>query len=248
MKLHTSLHKDFNKKKELVSKNGDVKFNNKKTNIDAKGKKKSSQKWLRRQVNDPFANAAKMEGYLARSAYKLLEINNKYDIFRDKKTIIDLGCTPGSWSQVILTSKNLQNKQVIGVDLLPVKFEHKNLYFIQGDFEDKNVQKEIVEKLKEITKNEKSKKADCIISDIALNNIGNAEIDRMRSERIIELELLFCEKYLSKNGNFVCKALKGADNSVFFTIKNMFEKVYRFKPKSSRKDSSEIFLVALGKK
>ena len=81
MKKHTSLHSNFKKKQELVATDGTVKFNNRKTNIDAKGKTNSSQKWLRRQVNDPFANAAKIEGYLARSAYKLLEIQNKYRIF-----------------------------------------------------------------------------------------------------------------------------------------------------------------------
>ena len=244
MKLHSSLHADFNKKKELITKDGKVKFNNVKSGIDAKCKKKSSQKWLRRQVNDPFANAAKIEGYLARSAYKLLEIQSKYNIFYNKEMIIDLGCSPGSWSQVVLTNKNLHTKQIIGVDLLPIKFEHKNLHFIQGDFENKETQKQIIEQLKI---NSKKKQADCIICDIALNNIGNAEIDRIRSERIIEQVLQFCEKYLSKNGNFVCKALKGADNTVFNTMKQMFKNVYRFKPNSSRKDSSEIFLVCIDK-
>ena len=260
MKLHSSLHKDFNKKEELIAKNGDIKFNNRKTKIDAIGRTKSSQKWLRRQVNDPFANAAKMEGYLARSAYKLLEIQHKYHVFTDKtKIILDLGCSPGSWSQVVLTNKQFIGTKVIGIDLLPIKFQHKDLSFIQGDFEDKNTQKQLVEKINEVsnticnqkkeqifTKNQKSK-VDCIICDIALNNIGNAEIDRLRSERIIELALSFCQKHLANGGNFVCKAIKGADNSVFNNIRQCFSKTFRFKPKSSRKDSSEIFIIALNK-
>ena len=98
MKTYNSLHKDFKKKKELVARNGTIKFNNKKADINGKGRSNSSQKWLRRQVNDPFANAAKIEGYLARSAYKLLEIQNKYKIFnKNIKIVIDLGCSPGSW-------------------------------------------------------------------------------------------------------------------------------------------------------
>ena len=91
MRVHNSLRKNFKEEKELIAKNGEIKFNNRKTHIETKGLKKSSQKWLGRQVNDPFANAAKIEGYLARSAYKLLEIQNKYHIFGSKiKTIIDM--------------------------------------------------------------------------------------------------------------------------------------------------------------
>ena len=260
MKLHSSLHKDFKKKEELVTKNGGIKFNNRKTKIDAKGRTKSSQKWLRRQVNDPFANAAKMEGYLARSAYKLLEIQHKYNIFTDRtKIIIDLGCSPGSWSQVILTNRQFAGTKVIGIDLLPIKFQHQDLCFIQGDFEDAKTQKQLVEKINEISykKNSQNKeqpdskkkdlKVDCIICDIALNNIGNAEIDRLRSERILELALSFCQKHLASKGNFVCKAIKGADNTVFNNIKQCFSQTFRFKPKSSRKDSSEIFIIALNK-
>ena len=193
MKIHNSLHKNFNKKKELVAKDGTIKFNNNKSGIDGKGRTNSSQRWLRRQINDPFANAAKIEGYLARSAYKLLEIQNKYKIFnKNIKIVIDLGCSPGSWSQVVLTNKNSANKQVIGLDLLPIKFQHKNLHFIQGDFESQEVQKQLIDKLKELTnsKTKKDAKADCVICDIAMNAIGNAEIDRIRSERILETALI----------------------------------------------------------
>ncbi len=249
MKFYTSLHKKDNQNEELVDNKGTIRFNNQKSKICSKGKKKSSQKWLSRQINDPYANAAKIEGYLARSAYKLLEIQKKYNIFEPKiKTIIDLGCSPGSWSQVILTNEKLHKKQIIGVDLLPIKFNHPNLHFIQGDFEDINIQQNLISKLQEITKNETKQQADCIICDIALNNIGDKETDRLRSERIIELCITFCKSYLMKGGNFVCKALKGADNVVFNELKDMFKFVYRFKPNSSRKDSSEIFLICLCKK
>ena len=261
MKIHTSLNKDFKKKKELITKDGQIKFQNKKSNIKTQGLKKSSQKWLGRQLRDPFANAAKIEGYLARSAYKLLEIQNKYHIINNQTNIIiDLGCSPGSWSQAILTNQQFKGSKVIGIDLLPVKFQHPNLYFIQGNFEEQQTQKAIVEQIKKLKEDAisteglakkkigKKVQADCIICDIALNNIGNAEIDRIRSERIIELALWFCSKYLVNGGNFVCKALKGADNSVFTSLKQMFKYTYRFKPKASRKDSSEIFLVGIEKK
>ena len=250
MKLHSALQKKFNKKKELVAKNGTVKFNNKKSSVDKKGLTKSSQKWIGRQVNDPFANAAKIEGYLARSAYKLIEIQNKYRVFdKNTKIVIDLGCSPGSWSQVILTNKYLCHRQVIGVDLLPIKFQHKNLNFIQGDFEDKVIQKKIVEKLQELSGSttKKNAKADCVVCDIAMNAVGNSEIDRIRSERILETALSFCELHLTNGGNFVCKAIKGADVAVFKKMRETFGSVYRFKPQSSRKDSSELFLIGVCK-
>ena len=251
MKIHNSLHKNFNKKKELVANDGTIKFNNKKSGIDGKGRTNSSQRWLRRQINDPFANAAKIEGYLARSAYKLLEIQNKYKIFnKNIKIVIDLGCSPGSWSQVVLTNKNSANKQVIALDILPIKFQHKNLYFIQGDFESQEVQKQLIDQLKELTnsKTKKDAKADCVICDIAMNAIGNAEIDRIRSERILETALLFCHKHLADGGNFVCKAIKGADVAIIEDMRKTFKFVDRFKPQSSRKDSSELFLVGICKK
>ena len=250
MKKYNTLNSDFKKQKELISEDGKVKFNNQKTQIDAKGKKNSSQKWLRRQVNDPYANAAKIEGYLARSAYKLLEIQKKYRIIEPKHNIIiDLGCSPGSWSQVVLTNKQFQGKKVIGIDLLPAKFQHQDLHFIQGDFEEQKTQKQIVKTLQDLTKSktQKQAKADCIICDIALNNIGDSEVDRMRSERIIELALHFCQEHLANGGNFVCKSLKGADNEVFQQLKQTFKFAYRFKPNSSRKDSSEMFLVGIWK-
>ena len=300
MKCYSSLHTKLKKKKDIISKNGEVKFNNLKNNISSKGKKKSSHKWLARQINDPFTKAAKIEGYLARSAYKLIEIQNKYNIFTKKiDLILDLGCSPGSWSQVILTKyKILKNTQIIGIDLLPIKFTHPNLYFIQGDFEDKNTQKQILDKMKKLTlqrncydniypsnnivsdktksrkikieEKESSTKADinnnskngnncidnvvktiikidCIVCDIAPNNIGNSDIDRMRSESILEAVLLFCEKYLAKHGNMICKAIKGADNYIYPCMRKVFENVHRFKPKSSHKDSSEIFLIGINK-
>ena len=262
MKQYSSIDKDFHKTKELITDKGQVKFNNRKSSIiDAKGRKKSSQKWISRQINDPYVNAAKIDGYLARSAYKLIEIQKKYNIFEQKvKTILDLGCSPGSWSQVILTTKSLGGKNVIGVDLLPVKLNHPDLYFIQGDFEDQEIQKKIVEKIKQLSlkrcinvngcgnENKQTAIVDCVICDIALNNVGNAEIDRIRNERIIELALLFAKRYLVRGGNFVCKAIKGADNSVFNDVKKTFRFAYRFKPKSSRKDSSEIFLIGISKR
>ena len=251
MKLHSSLHKSFNKKKALVAENGEIKFNNKKTILNQNTKTKSSQKWLRRQINDPFANAAKIEGYLARSAYKLIEIQHKYSIFdKNTKIVIDLGCSPGSWSQVILTNKFCKNVNVIGLDLLPMKFKHKNLFYIQGDFEDVNVKKKLISMLKNLSgvNSVKNAKVDCIVCDIAMNSVGDSSTDRLRSERILENVLSFCKKHLNNNGNLVCKAIKGADAAIFNEIKNNFKLVYRFKPKSSRKNSSELFLIGKFKK
>ena len=242
MKKHSSTRDDFSKQKELITKSGKLQFNNKNTNIDSKGKTKSQQKWLRRQMNDPYVFASKLEGYISRAAYKIIEVQSKYHIIEPKmKTIIDLGSAPGSWSQVILTDPKLVGKKVIGVDILPMKFKHKDLTFIQGDFENEEIQKQIVQALN-------GKKADCIICDIAMNAVGNAEIDRLRSERIIELALWFAGKYLARGGHFLCKAIKGADNEVFKTLQSQFRFAHRFKPKASRKDSSEMYLVGISAK
>ncbi len=241
MKVHTSLKSNFKQQKKLITDDGKVRFSNKKMRVEKKGIKLSSQKWLNRQFTDPFVCAAKIEGYLARSAYKLLEIQKKYEIFnKNDNIIIDLGCSPGSWSQVITTNRNTAKSQIVGVDLLEPKFLHQNFHFIQGDFEDKTTQKKIVDKIKELSG---SQQANCIICDIAPNSTGNAEVDRIRSERIIEEVLFFCQKHLQKGGNFVCKSVKGADNAVFLELKKSFQNVFRFKPNSSRKDSSEIFLI-----
>ena len=249
MRKYTSLNNHFQKTNQLISDNGDIKFNNQKTNINGKNKTKSSQKWLHRQLNDPFTNAAKIEGYLARSAYKLLEIQHKYHIItKQSKIVIDLGCSPGSWSQVILTNEKLAHINIIGVDLLPIKFHHNNLTYVQGDFEDSKIQQQIVQFLQRLDDKKKQIQADCIICDIAANATGNSEIDRIRSERIIEAVIAFSTKHLVHKGNLVCKAIKGADNAVFKTMKEMFTNVYRFKPKSSRADSSELFLIGLYKK
>ena len=251
MKLHSSLHSFDNKKKTLVTENGKVRFNNIKVSADKKCRTKSSQSWLKRQINDPFVNAARIEGYLARSAYKLLEIQHKYNILdKNVKIVIDLGCSPGSWSQVILTSKFSKNKNVIGLDILPIKFNHPNLHYIQGDFESDDTKKKLISKLQELckTKSKNDAKADCIVCDIALNATGNSSTDRLRSERILETALEFCRDHLSVGGSFVCKSLKGADASIINDMRNVFNYTYRFKPKSSRKDSSELFIVGKYKK
>ena len=251
MKLYSSLHSFSKKKKTLVAENGKVRFNNRRVNTDKKCRTKSSQSWLKRQINDPFVNAARIEGYLARSAYKLLEIQHKYNIFdKNIKIIIDLGCSPGSWSQVILTSKFSKSKHVIGLDILPVKFSHPNLHYIQGDFESDDAKEKLISKLQELckTKSKNDAKADCVVCDIALNAIGNSSTDRLRSERILEAALEFCRDHLSVGGNFVCKSLKGADASMINDMKSVFNYTYRFKPKSSRKDSSELFIIGKYKK
>ena len=241
MKVHTSTKADFKQKKKLITDDGKVRFSNKKSHVEKKGMKLSSQKWLNRQLRDPFVYAAKIEGYLARSAYKLLEIQKKYKIFTQKnELIIDVGCSPGSWSQVITTNPQTLKCNIIGIDLLPAKFSHTNFHFIQGDFENIDTQKAIIETMKKLGYEQY---ADCIICDIAPNSTGNIEVDRLRSERIIEEVLTFCGKHLATGGNFVCKSVKGADNAVFLEIKKNFKNVFRFKPKSSRKDSSEIFII-----
>jgi 23S rRNA (uridine2552-2'-O)-methyltransferase len=237
--------KSERKKNETVTNKGELRFRNIKQKLNAKGKKQSCAKWLSRHINDPFVKASRVDGYVSRAAYKLIEIEGKFNIFKKNTSVIlDLGCSPGSWIQVVAQKTN-NKTTLIGVDLLDTKLSFaKNFNFIKGDILDN----QIVKRIKNVIGlSRKKDQAIVILSDIAPNSSGDAQMDRMQSETIIEAILNLTNDITKefKNSILVCKAIKGSDSQdVFMKFKNNFIKVERFKPKSSRKESSEMYIVA----
>jgi len=210
----------------------------------AKGRKISSTNWLRRQLNDPYVKLAKERGYRSRAAFKLLEINDKFNIFKFGDSVIDLGCAPGGWSQVAVEKTNsnhdkLQKKQgrVIGIDLKPIlSINGAEIYVF--DFLEDSFEKKIVEIL--------NHKVDNILSDMASNSTGHKKSDHLKIMSLCESAAFFAFAHLNEGGNFVAKVLAGgAEMELQNLLKKKFKKVINFKPKSSRSDSSEKYVVAL---
>ena len=185
---------------------------------------------------DHYFRKAKQEGFRARSVYKLFEINKKHNLIKRGDKILDLGCSPGSWSQA--ASKITGNKGVVlGIDILPIK-EIKEIKFIQADISSQ----ETLEKIRLV-----SEKFDVILSDMAPKTTGIKDLDHSKSIDLNEKALEIAEKCLVKNGNFLCKVFQGEFFPEFLKkVKGKFEFVKSFKPESSRKESKEVYIVAKG--
>lgn len=203
----------------------------------AKGRKISSTRWLSRQINDPYVKLAREEGYRSRAAYKLAEIDEKFKIFSDQTKTVDLGCTPGGWSQVAVSKVGAGN--VVSVDLNEMQ-EIEGVKFIQSDFMDENTEKAIFESIGF------NKGVDVVLSDMAAPSCGHHKTDNLRVVALCEMAFDFAMKYLVPGGSFICKILRGgAERELLAEVKKNFRSVKHFKPSSSRSDSSEIYLVAL---
>lgn len=211
----------------------------------AKNRKSSSTQWLKRQLNDPFVAKSKMDGYKSRAAYKLIEINDKFNILSPGANVIDLGAAPGGWSQVaakiiksdITSAKN----KLIALDLLPIEPIAGVISFEQDFFED-SAKDLIINTLG-------GDLADVVLSDMAANTIGHSKTDHLRILDLCENALEFALKILKPGGCFVAKIFRGgAEADLLNVAKQNFEKIKHFKPQSSRKESSEFYLVALNKK
>lgn len=201
--------------------------------INIKDKKNRDNRWLKRQFNDPYVAMAQREGYRSRAAFKLLEIEKKHHLIRGAKSILDLGCAPGSWLQVI---KKHNGKLVWGIDLLEIE-PIADVRFIRGDFNDYNVQ------------NALPPLVDLILSDIAPNTTGHQSTDHLRIMSILSGVVEFAESRLSPRGSMAMKIFQGSEIPAFVKcLRGMFQKVSFFKPISSRKESPEIYLVCLDKK
>ena len=196
-------------------------------------KNKISKNWLNKQKKDIYVRQSKVDGYRARSAYKLIEIDEKFKIFKGDMFVIDIGAAPGSWSQYV--SKVVKNGKLISIDLKEMD-EIKNTTLIKGDFTDENIKNKI--------KNFLNKKPDVIISDMAVNTTGIKDLDSLQTGELCKEAIYFAKDILSKNGFFVSKIFMGSSfNEIVALSKKTFKEVKVFKPKSSRKDSKESFII-----
>ena len=193
-------------------------------------------RWYQEKKREHFYKQAKKEGYRARSAFKLKQIQNRFRILKKGNTVIDLGAAPGGWSQV---AKEIVGEKgtVIGIDLLPVQ-SLEGVIFIEGDMTDD----ESIQKIKSLIN---GKEADTILSDMSPDISGNYSVDQARSIQLCEQAFKTCNELLKSGGNFVCKVFVGEDFQEFLQkIKKQFQAVKQFSPKASRKTSSEIYIVA----
>jgi len=199
-------------------------------------KKKISKNWLSKQKKDKFFRQSKIEGYRSRSAFKLIEMNQKFNLLKKNQLIMDLGSSPGGWSQVI--SKKVENGKFFSIDIIPME-KINNVNFVKGDFTDKNILKEITSYF--------NKPIDIILSDIAVNTTGNKSLDSYRTGELCISAMDLALRTLSVNGIFLSKLFMG---SIFEEIKKKanknFKKVVIYKPLSSKKESKEIYIFCKG--
>lgn len=208
-----------------------------------KSKKKrsaSSTRWLQRQARDPYVLKSKKEGYRSRAAYKLLELDDKFHFLKPGKHLVDLGAAPGGWLQVATQKMKpkTSGSQLIGVDLLAID-PIENVTFIQGDFTSDEIYQKLIQLCPE--------KIDIILSDMSPSTTGHGATDHIRIMSLCEMAWDFAKNYLSTGGTFVMKVFQGgAMASLLAELKPCFDQVKHFKPPASRKESSELYLVATG--
>ena len=196
-------------------------------------KNKISKNWVNKQRRDIYVRQSKVDGYRARSAYKLIELDEKFKIFKGGINVIDIGAAPGSWSQY--ASKVIKNGKLISIDLKSMdKIEHT--IQIKGDFTELSTQNQIKEIL--------TKKIDVIMSDMAVNTTGIKNIDAIQTGELCIEAMLFSKDIISKKGFFISKIFMGSSfNEIVALGKKIYKEVKVFKPKSSRKDSKESFII-----
>lgn len=201
---------------------------------------KTSKSWMAEHVNDPFVQRAKSEGWRARAAYKLMEIDDKDKLIRPGMIVVDLGAAPGSWSQV--ANKRVgEVGRVFALDLLPME-PIPGVEFMQGDFHDE----EFVERFEEILG---GRQVDLVMSDIAPNISGIPSSDQARSVYLAELALDFAQKHLAQGGRFLVKVFQGEGFDAFRKqMESDFKSVLVRKPQASRGRSSEVYLLGSGKR
>ena len=199
---------------------------------------KSSNRWLDEHVNDPYVKKAQIDGYRARAAYKLLELNEKDKLIRPGALVVDLGSAPGSWSQIAGRLVGVKGR-VVASDILPMdSLEHVD--FIQGDFTEESVFNQIMEKLGD-------RNADVVISDMAPNISGVDAVDQSASIYLVELALDMARRVLKPKGDFVAKVFQGEGSDDYIKeVKTLFEKVMIRKPNASRPRSREVYVVGKG--
>jgi len=194
---------------------------------------KKSRTWVIKQHRDQFFKKAKVLGYKSRAAFKLIELNKKFNFIKKNSNLLDIGSTPGGWSQV--ASKIITNGKILAVDITPMK-KIDNVLFLNSDFSDEKIQDKIIKNF--------NNKIDVIVSDMAENTTGNKTVDSIRTNSLCTDVIHFSIKALTKKGTLVCKLFMGED---FLEVKNLAKKNFRnvdfFKPESSRKESKETYIV-----
>ena len=196
-------------------------------------KNKISKNWVNKQRRDTYVRQSKIEGYRARSAYKLKEIDEKFRIFKGGMSVVDIGAAPGSWSQYV--AKVVKSGKIISIDLKEME-NIENTLQIQGDFTSVDTQDQIKEYLK--------KKPDVVMSDMAVNTTGIKNIDSIQTGELCKEAMVFSRDVISEKGFFISKIFMGSTfNEIVALGKKIFKEVRVFKPKSSRKDSKESFII-----
>jgi len=196
-------------------------------------KNKISKNWVNKQRRDTYVRQSKVDGYRARSAYKLIEIDEKFKIFKGGIYVVDIGAAPGSWSQY--ASKVVKSGKIISIDLKEME-EIENTIQIKGDFTENDIQNKIKDHI--------NKKIDVIMSDMAVNTTGIKNIDSIQTGELCMEAMIFSKDVISKKGFFISKIFMGSSFNEIVTLgKKIFKEVKVFKPKSSRKDSKESFVI-----
>ena len=203
-------------------------------------KSKSSKRWLAEHFDDQYVRMAQQQGLRSRSAFKLLEIQEKYGLIQPGMTVVDLGAAPGGWCQVAQPLVGDRGR-VIGLDLLDME-QLPGVEFIQGDFTED-------EPLAELERALEGQKVDLVLSDMAPNMSGMAAIDQAKAMYLAELALEFAREHLRPGGDFLIKLFQGTDFDAFVReVRTLFEKVVVRKPKASRPRSREVYLLARGRR
>jgi 23S rRNA (uridine2552-2'-O)-methyltransferase len=202
----------------------------------AKGRTTQSVRWLERQLNDPYVKRAKADGYRSRAAYKLIELDERFNFLKGVKRVVDLGIAPGGWSQVV--GKVCPKARIVGIDLLPTD-PIEGVIIAEMDFMADDAPDWLMEQLEGA--------ADLVLSDMAANTVGHQQTDHLRTMGLVEAAVDFAVQVLRPGGAFVAKSLAGgSDTDLIATLKANFTTVKHAKPPASRKGSSEWYVVAQG--
>ena len=207
----------------------------------ARQRSASSQRWLERQLNDPYVSAAKHEGYRSRAAFKLTEIDDRHRLLKTGKRVVDLGAAPGGWSQVAATRVRSRDDkgQVVAIDLLPME-PVTGVTFLQLDFMDDSAPSRLQGLLRD-------GRADIVLSDMAAQGTGHTRTDHLRVMALAEAAIEFACDILEPGGAFLCKVFQGGtEHELLATLKRAFASVKHVKPPASRTGSAELYVLATG--
>ncbi len=199
----------------------------------ARRRKNSSTRWLQRQINDPYVRQAQSEGKRSRAAYKIIQIDEKFNIFKKGDSVLDLGAAPGSWTEVALEKSG---GLVVAVDILDMT-DIKNALILKADLSDEN-SSNLIRKLN-------NEKFDIVLSDMAASTTGHKQTDHIRTQALAELAAIYATEFLKPGGIFCAKVFQGGTHGeLLLSLKNNFKSIKHFKPDASRKASPETYLIA----